>query len=197
MDGGGGQLGTSDKIMVAAIDLMAERGYNGVSTKEIAAAAGFSEMTLFRHFGSKQNLLEAAVDRFYYTAEMKKLFNEKLAWDLQTDLLLVSKTYHEIMNRNRKTIQIILRNSRNLPGFHEKTRKHPRQLKELLTDYFTAMQEKGNMIPTNAEAQAVAFLVMNYGAFMSNLDSELSFTSVTTEEFIATTVQLFTRALTP
>ncbi|MEW9673617.1 TetR family transcriptional regulator, partial [Ammoniphilus sp. 3BR4] len=29
-------LGTDDKLLLAAIDLIAEKGYNGVSTKEIA-----------------------------------------------------------------------------------------------------------------------------------------------------------------
>ncbi len=197
MDPVGSQLCTSDKILLAAIDLMAEKGYKGVSTKEIAAAAGFSEMTLFRHFGSKQNLLEAAVDRFYYAAEMKKLFSEKMVWDLHTDLLLISKTYHEIMNRNRKMILIIQMEGHNLPGLKERVQKHPRQLKEMLTDYFTKMQEKGKMIPTNSEAQAVAFMWMNHGAFLSGLRYDDPFTSVTMEEFMASSVQLFTRGLTP
>ncbi|MEW9673165.1 TetR/AcrR family transcriptional regulator, partial [Ammoniphilus sp. 3BR4] len=29
-------LGSDDKLLLAAIDLIAEKGYNGVSTKEIA-----------------------------------------------------------------------------------------------------------------------------------------------------------------
>ncbi|MFF2857288.1 TetR/AcrR family transcriptional regulator, partial [Peribacillus sp. NPDC058002] len=93
---------TSDKIMIAAIDLMAERGYNGVSTQEIADAAGLSEKTLFRHFGSKQNLLETAFDRFHYAEEMRSLFEGKLVFDLSQDLFLISRKYHEIMNHNRK-----------------------------------------------------------------------------------------------
>lgn len=62
-------ISNSDKLLLAAIDLIASKGYKGVTTQEIAAAAGFSEKTLFRHFGSKQNLLEAAFDRFHYAEE--------------------------------------------------------------------------------------------------------------------------------
>jgi len=194
---GGSQPSTRDKIMLAAIDLMAEKGYAGVSTKEIAAAAGFSEMTLFRHFGSKQNLLETTVDRFYYTAEMKKLFSEKLVWDLQTDLLLVSRTYHESMNRNRKTLMIIMKEAHNLPGFRERVHKHPQQLKEMLTQYFETMQKKGKMIETNAEAQALSFMLMNYGAFISHLQSGHLFANVGLEEWIETSVRSFAKAVTP
>jgi AcrR family transcriptional regulator len=104
-----GQLNTSDKLLLAAIDLMAEKGYHATTTKEIAAAAGVNEVTLFRHFGSKQKLLEAAFDKYHYGDEMTKLFREKLVWELQTDLLLISRTYHTIMARNRKMIIQLLR----------------------------------------------------------------------------------------
>ena len=47
---------TSDKILQAAIDLMADKGYDGTSTKEIAQVAGVNEVTVFRHFGTKGKL---------------------------------------------------------------------------------------------------------------------------------------------
>jgi AcrR family transcriptional regulator len=190
-------LSNSDKLLLAAIDLIAKKGYKCVTTQEIATAAELSEKTLFRHFGSKQNLLETAFDRFHYSEEMTKLFNEKLVWDLQTDLLLISRTYHEIMNRNRKMIMISIKEEDNLPGFRERTKKHPRQLMEILTNYFTVMFEKGKLIRTNPELQALSFMMMNYGAFLNNLDSDTSYSSVSLKEFIMESVQTFTRALTP
>src|SRR5579875_2483897 len=190
-------LSNDDKLLLAAIDLMAEKGYNGVSTQEIATSAGLSEKTLFRRFGSKQNLLEKAFDRFHYAEEMTKLFNEKLIWDLQTDLLLISRTYHEVMNRNRKMIMISIKEEGNLPGFRERTQKHPRQLLEILTNYFTAMYEKGKLIRTDPELQALSFMMLNFGAFMNNLDSNDNFPNVSLETFMMESVQTFTRALTP
>ncbi|MFC7391623.1 TetR/AcrR family transcriptional regulator [Scopulibacillus cellulosilyticus] len=191
-------LSNDDKLMLAAIDLIAKKGYNGVSTQEIAAAAGLSEKTLFRRFGSKQNLLETAFDRFHYSEEMTKLFNEgQIVWDLHSDLQLISRTYHEIMERNRKMIMISIKEEGNLPGFQERTQKHPRQLLEFLTNYFSSMYEKGKLISTNPELQALSFMMMNFGAFMNNLDSDDSFPTVSLEAFIMESVQTFTRALTP
>ncbi|MBM7585327.1 AcrR family transcriptional regulator [Bacillus pakistanensis] len=190
-------LSSKDKLLMAAIDLIAARGYNGVTTNEIAVAAGLSEKTLFRHFGSKQNLLESAFDRFHYIEEMKKLFNEKLVWDLETDLLLISRTYHEIMNRNRKMIQISIKEEGNMPGFRERTQQQPQQLMDILSEYFTEMSEKGKLIQTNPEVQALSFMMMNFGAFMNDLESNDNFPTVSLEEFISESVQIFTRALTP
>ncbi|MEV5116376.1 TetR/AcrR family transcriptional regulator [Peribacillus frigoritolerans] len=192
------KLSTDDKLLLAAIDLIAEKGYNGVSTQEIAGSAGFSEKTLFRRFGSKQNLLETAFDRYHYAEEMTKLFNEeKIVWDLHSDLLLISRTYHEIMNRNRKMIMISIKEEGNLPGFREKTQKHPRQLLDILTNYFNMMHEKGKLIPTDPELQALSFMMMNFGAFMNNLDADENYPTVSLEAFIMESVQTFTRALTP
>ncbi|SDJ17011.1 transcriptional regulator, TetR family [Alteribacillus bidgolensis] len=197
MNVGNGKLNTSDKILLVAIDLMAEKGFKTVTTKEIATAAGISEMTLYRHFGSKKNLLEQGIDRFHYTWEMQKLFKEKLVWDLQTDLLLISKTYHEVMSRNGKMFLITLKERHNLPGIQKKMKNYPQQLKEMLTDYFTRMQVRGKMIPTNPETQAMSFIWMNYGAFMTNLIADEPFTDVSMEEFMTTSVALFARGLTP
>ncbi|NOV01605.1 TetR/AcrR family transcriptional regulator [Paenibacillus planticolens] len=197
MDATSSKLGSSDKLLLSALNLIAEKGYNGVTTIEIATAAGLSEKTLFRHFGSKQKLLEAAFDRYHYAEEMKKLFAEKLVWDLEQDLLLVSRTYHEIMNRNRKMIQISLKDDGQLPGFRERTQKHPQQLLEFLTDYFTAMAEKGKMIPDNPELHAFSFMMMQFGAFINDLDSRTNYSSIALEPFVLESVKIFARALQP
>ncbi|MBO9597302.1 MAG: helix-turn-helix transcriptional regulator, partial [Cohnella sp.] len=75
--------GSAEKLLLAAIDLISEKGYHGVTTEEIASSADLSEKTLFRHFGSKQNLLEAALERFQYAEEMRVLFNEQIVWELE------------------------------------------------------------------------------------------------------------------
>ncbi|MWV46364.1 TetR family transcriptional regulator [Paenibacillus sp. HJL G12] len=190
------RLNSKDKLLLAAIDLMADKGYNGVTTKEIAAAAGVSEMTLFRHFGTKRALLEAAVDRFHYSGDMKRIFQEELFWDLRADLSLLANRYHEIMNRNRKMIQIVLKDT-GLEDVMNNAQKHPRQLKEMLTNYFITMQEQGKMIAMDAETQAMTFMWMNYGAFMTHLYQAESITSITMQQFKESSVDLFVRALTP
>ncbi|MGC6586886.1 TetR/AcrR family transcriptional regulator [Paenibacillus sp. Dod16] len=190
-------LSTDDKLLLAAIDLISRKGYNGVTTLEIATAAGLSEKTLFRKFGSKQNLLETAFARYHYGQEMTKLFEEKLVGDLSEDLLLISRTYHELMIRNRKLITISVKENDNLPGLRVITSKHPKQYMDVLTKYFTVMTEKGKVIAGDPELRAISFMMMNFGAFMNELDSEELFSSVTLDAFIEEGVRIFARALTP
>ena len=51
-----------DRILMAAKQLFAERGYENTSTVAIARQAGTSESQLMKHFGSKEGLLEAIFD---------------------------------------------------------------------------------------------------------------------------------------
>ncbi|GFR38679.1 TetR family transcriptional regulator [Insulibacter thermoxylanivorax] len=191
-------LSTSDKLLSAAIDLMAEKGYHATTTKEIAAAAGVNEVTLFRHFGSKQKLLEAAFDRYHYGDEMMKLFKEKLEGELHPDLLLISRTYHTIMTRNRKMIMIGIREAGSIPGVDERASRHPQKLKQLLTEYFTAMQQIGKIRKdVNPELQALSFMWMNYGAIVTGMSTGGVQPSISMDEFIEESVLTFVRALTP
>lgn len=191
-------LSTSDKLLSAAIDLMAEKGYHATTTKEIAAAAGVNEVTLFRHFGSKQKLLEAAFDRYHYGDEMTKLFKEKLEGELHPDLLLISRTYHTIMTRNRKMIMIGIREAGSIPCVDEQASRHPQKLKQLLTEYFTAMQQVGKIREdVNPELQALSFMWMNYGAFVTGMSTGGVQQGISMDEFIEESVLTFVRALTP
>ncbi|MCC3374427.1 TetR/AcrR family transcriptional regulator [Cohnella sp. REN36] len=190
-------LGTSDRLLFAAIDLISERGYNGVTTQQIAEAAGVSEKTLFRHFGAKQKLLEAAFDRFHYGPEMKKLFGERLVWELEADLLTVCRTYHETMNRNRKVVQISQKDEVILPGYKERTHQHPLQLLEFLTNYFVEMGERGKMIRTDPKLAAFTFMMSHFGAFINDLEAGNHYPGIRLEPFMQESVRLFARALTP
>ena len=48
---------TRTKILQAALQLFAKRGYDGTTTKDLARSAGVAEGTLFRHFANKKAIL--------------------------------------------------------------------------------------------------------------------------------------------
>lgn len=53
-----------ERILRAAIELIAERGFKGASTSEIARRAEVAEGTIFRHFKTKQLLLNQILEPF-------------------------------------------------------------------------------------------------------------------------------------
>lgn len=62
---GGGRMAAEERrrqIVSVAMQLFAERGFRGTTTKEIAQAAGVSEAIIFRHFATKDDLYTAIID---------------------------------------------------------------------------------------------------------------------------------------
>ncbi|QKG26940.1 TetR/AcrR family transcriptional regulator [Actinomadura verrucosospora] len=50
-------------LVAAAVETMAEKGYNGTSVRDIADRAGMSPAVLYHYFGSKHDLLVAIMHR--------------------------------------------------------------------------------------------------------------------------------------
>jgi AcrR family transcriptional regulator len=55
--------GTKERILDAAEHLFARQGYPGASLREITALAGVNLAAVNYHFGSKENLVEAVIER--------------------------------------------------------------------------------------------------------------------------------------
>lgn len=54
---------TRDRVLDAATEVFAERGFNGASVEEIAEAAGFSRGAVYSNFADKDELFLAVMDR--------------------------------------------------------------------------------------------------------------------------------------
>jgi AcrR family transcriptional regulator len=55
---------TKDKILAAAKELFAKKGFDGTSTREIVNAAGVNISLIAYHFGGKENLFFTLFDNF-------------------------------------------------------------------------------------------------------------------------------------
>ena len=58
-----GPAATSDRILDAALASFGGRGYEATSLDALAASVGVRKQTILHHFGSKQALLDAVIDR--------------------------------------------------------------------------------------------------------------------------------------
>jgi AcrR family transcriptional regulator len=64
-------------IVDAAIQLFSERGFRGVTTREVAQAVGVTEPVLYQHFPSKRDLYRAIIEyKIAQTASLKERFED-------------------------------------------------------------------------------------------------------------------------
>jgi AcrR family transcriptional regulator len=65
---GGKDLSTREQILVAAIECMEREGMERVTVRAIAAAAGVNVASISYHYGGKEALIEAALERTLHNA---------------------------------------------------------------------------------------------------------------------------------
>ncbi len=100
---------TEEKILKAATKLFSEYGYNGVSTKKIADTAGVNEVTLFRHFGNKSNLLQAVIKYFSFEGNIIEKISKDITGNIGTDLEIFAEVYYMFLVNNIKMYKIQMR----------------------------------------------------------------------------------------
>ncbi|ARE89368.1 TetR/AcrR family transcriptional regulator [Clostridium formicaceticum] len=57
-------LHRKERIILSTIEVIDEYGIQGFSTREVARRQGISESTIFKHFGSKNQLILAVLDHY-------------------------------------------------------------------------------------------------------------------------------------
>lgn len=83
---------TREALLDAALEVMSERGFHGTSVPELAERAGVGAATMYRHFESK----EALVNALYVRA--KRQFATML-WEAFPEGLPARKALHEVWVR--------------------------------------------------------------------------------------------------
>jgi AcrR family transcriptional regulator len=82
-----------EQIFRAVIEVISERGYAGAATKQMAEAAGVSEVTLFRKYGNKAELVRQAISSIVAQTDFSSAV--QYTGDLHADLLRVVHAYQE------------------------------------------------------------------------------------------------------
>lgn len=186
---------TRMKILDAAMDLMSIKGYNGTTTKEIAQLAGLSEMTLFRKFKTKKEILNKVIE--LYTSSFRETLTDlQLVYDLETDLVNFSRLYQTFMHENRKMVLVAYKESGIHDEISEALTENPRLMKQFLMDYLTEMKARGKIADLDIEYTVLSYLWMNLGFFSSHFISVKKVTAnVSLDKFIEHSVKVFARGL--
>jgi AcrR family transcriptional regulator len=144
---------TDATMFDAALAVLAERGYAGATTRRIAEAAGINEVTLFRRFGDKRQLILAAIH-----ADISRLSDNGLTTtgDIEADLIRVVEYYSNIyQHRNGLVGTLLLEGARN-PNVAALI-KEPLGAMSRLAELFAGYQRAGQMVeePTEFAVQAL------------------------------------------
>lgn len=183
---------TREHILQAAARVFSEKGYTGATTRAIAAEAGVNEVTLFRHFGSKMNILLAAIDRFSAVSDLEAAFEGQLTGDYRQDLLRIGSHFLAMMNRNRKQILMTMCEAQRLPKVRKVIAQPPARQREMLGKYLRQQIKRGVVrdLP-NPELVAGLFFGMFFEYSIGQTLADPSAPQIPPEDVVAQLVDIF------
>jgi len=105
---------TREIIMGAALKIFAEEGYTGAKTRIIAKESGFSEMTLFRKFKSKENLFDTVLiqQKEYLLQEASIIFRYNDVENPVKSFKVLIQQVHNLMEENFPFISLYINERR-------------------------------------------------------------------------------------
>lgn len=131
-----------EKLIESAAKVFAEAGYRGATTRRIAQEAGVNEITLFRHFGSKDALLSEAV-RIHGAPEkgIGELPVEPV--DPFAELGAWCRAQHAFLMERRSFIRTCMGELDERPDMGHPAKDHPHGATAALAAYFGRLRAVG------------------------------------------------------
>ena len=163
------KIETNERLLKATLKLISEKGYLGATTREIAHEAGVTELTLFRHFGSKERLFEELLKSYTFLPKLKELLPELEDLSCEQALVLIARRFLLTLKERKAMIKILFSEVTTYP---EKIRtvynNFIDEIRATLSGYFVILQNRGLMRKTiSPEIAARVFLWILFSYFRS------------------------------
>lgn len=159
---------TKQRLLDATLKLISEKGYLGSTTREIAQEAGVTELTLFRHFGTKEKLFEALLRNHTFLPRLKELLPELDGLSYGDSLRLIATRFLLSLKERKSLVKIMYSEVTTYPEKIKKLyNKFADDLRLTLASYFRGLQKKGLLRTVSPELAAQLFLGMLFSYFRS------------------------------
>ena len=136
---------TEDRILDAAEQLFAERGFGGTTTRLLAQQAGVNEVTIFRLFGSKLGVLVALFMRLGADQMRREAAAGEISDDPREALMALAKREIEVSAEHGGVAMRIAFEARSVPEIGELMGEGPAKNLQALTGLFARWQESGKV----------------------------------------------------
>ncbi|MDX1992150.1 MAG: TetR/AcrR family transcriptional regulator [bacterium] len=145
------------RVVDAAAQVFAEKGFARASTRLIAAQAGVHEMTLLRQFGSKLNLLVAVFDHTNIIPTLLDGLAQAPKSDYAAVLLTLAHDTVDLLSRRRFALEMVLKEVDSPPDIRSLATRTPQPVIDALADYLRTHAAAYHLRPLDADVIARAF----------------------------------------
>jgi AcrR family transcriptional regulator len=160
---------TKEQLLKATLKLISEKGYIGATTREIAQEAGVTELTLFRHFGSKEHLFEELLNSYTFLPKLKELMPELDGLTCEDALGLIATRFLLSLKERKSFIKIMYSEVTIYPDkIRDVYNKFIDEMRSTLSSYLESLQHNGYLRKSvSPETAAKIFLWILFSYFRS------------------------------
>lgn len=158
-------MNAEQKILDAALKVFASDGYSGATTRKIAEEANVAEVTIFRKFQSKENLLrEVLIKNRIEISDLDNLFRIDKEADIETDLRILGKKIAKDMtdkkrdSKHRMLMFMLFEEGRRRPEVGEVLTSVFQMYITRLSEYFELQIKNKKMRNINSRSAALTFI---------------------------------------
>jgi len=135
---------TKKRLLEATLKLISDKGYMGATTREIAREAGVTELTLFRHFGSKEKLFKELLGSYTFLPKLKELLPELEGLSSREALELIATRFLLTLKERKSMVKIMYSEYTAYPeNIREVYNKFVQEMRTTLAAFFEGLQERG------------------------------------------------------
>ncbi len=187
---------TRGRLIEAATQVFAQAGLQGATTREIARVAGVNEVTLFRHFASKEYLLKAVIENVLALQIEAIAHSEEWTQDLRVDLKHYAYLYSSMLEAQEDLIRTLIGEAKRHPeAARQIIQQAAQSLKEKLAAYLHSGQTKGTVRP---DLDLIVSIDMFTGALLAGMlrrSAAMNPLSYSREDYIENCVDIFVRGI--
>lgn len=138
---------TDKKIIEATFDILQEEGLAKATTKKIAAKAGVNEVTIFRKFENKNNLIEITKEYYFkiFLQELEGIFDFNEDDEIETYLQSNFQGLLNISDNDVNVLKIALEEVRDTPQEKKLISEISNTIIDKLEEFFINQIEKGKI----------------------------------------------------
>lgn len=152
-----------ERILEAAAAIYGASGFHGATTRRIAQDAGVNEVTVFRHFGSKEALLREVIELGWKRFELPALPEHPV--DPESEVTSWALRYYALHHDCAAFIRTRLGEFQEHPEIIPAAGSPPARMAALLAGYLTRLKDAGHV---RAEIRPTRAAVMLIGAMFSD-----------------------------
>jgi AcrR family transcriptional regulator len=155
------------RILAATRALYASRGTKGTTTREVAISAGVNEATLFRHFGTKQQLVDAMLEYYGRLETPWQSLSHLTAYPtIEEQLGALGTSAIESMLRKQDLMRMTMAEELTNPGGTSCAWQAPSEARRVLVEFFENKIASGEL-RGEAEFLACSFMSFFYAYVMA------------------------------